>query len=172
MDKKQFQCLFKQYMKKLGFRSKGNVCYKPVSDTYLIVVYLEHWLYHGAYRIVYGVIYEPETMPPSPLTKTDWSSNFRFAEGVSDEASRPPKSVEWFDYTERTEEEFLLAMDENVSTCLAKLDDPNYVLEQYRNNWIRFRRIPYDTVRKICRLAGLDYDAVVTVRDSKLRSWP
>jgi len=63
-------------------------------------------------------------------------------------------------------------VDENIKKRLVKVYDKEFILEEYRNNWILFRRISYDTVKKICRLAGLDYDEVVRIRDSRVRKWP
>lgn len=40
MEKKAFQTLFKVYMKGLGFRAKGNTCFKAVSEDYMLVVYI------------------------------------------------------------------------------------------------------------------------------------
>ena len=182
MEKKQFQNLFRRYMKDLDFHSKGNVCYKYISDDYLIVAFLEHCSYRSAYRVVYGVIYEPNSIVSSSLTKTDWRGEFLFTLETSDDLSKYPidelqssfylKLVDWFDYVERSEDEFMREMDVNVQKRLLKLYDKEFVLEQYTKNWIKFRRIPYDTVKKICRIAGLNYDEVVRIRDSRVRKWP
>jgi hypothetical protein len=45
------------------------------------------------------------------------------------------------------------------------LYNKDYVLEQYRNDSVLFRMIPYDTVYKIARLAGLDIAEVLRLRD-------
>ena len=63
-------------------------------------------------------------------------------------------------------------MDLNFEKCVRPVFDKERVLDHYRNNWIRFRRIPYDTVRKISRLAGLDAEKVIEIRDSNVRKWP
>ena len=182
MEKKMLQKLFKAYMKDLGFHSKGNACYKSVTEDYLIVVFLEHCSFQCAYRVAYGVIYEPDSMVPSPLTKTDWRGDFLFTLDPSDDLSQYPidnlqnsfypKLVDWFNYSDRSEGEFLRELDLNAQKRLLKLHDKQFVLELYKRNWISFRRIPYDTVKKICRLAGLDYDEVVSIRDSRVRKWP
>lgn len=182
MEKKLLKKIFKEYMKEIGFRSKGNICYKPVTDDYLIVVFLEHCSYKNAYRVVYGVIYEPDTVQFPAVPKTDWSRKFLFTMDSLDDLSQyhledlqsnyDLKLVNWFDYSERSPDEFIRAMDENVEKRLHKLYDREFVLNQYRNDWVSFRRIPYDTVKKICRLAGLDYDEVVNIRDSRVRKWP
>lgn len=162
MEKTELQKLFKSYMKNLGYRCKGNICHKALDSDYLVVVFLEHSSFQIAYRIRYGVIYEYDSDRPAPLTKTDWSSRFLFGQDRE----------ELFDYSRSTEEEFLRELTENVEKRLAQVCDREFVLDQYRRNWLAFRRIPYDTARKICRLAGLDYEEVVAIRDSKATRWP
>ena len=41
----------------------------------------------------------------------------------------------------------------------------NEITKQYRNDSVLFRMIPYDTVYKIARLAGLDIAEVLRLRD-------
>lgn len=106
----------------------------------------------------------------SSLPKSDWSDKFLFP--AQPQSNSYSGAVDWFDYTQRSAEDFSQVMDDNVAARLNRLYDKEYILDQYRNNWILFRRIPLDTVMKICRLAGLDYDEAVRVRDSRLRKWP
>lgn len=162
MEKTEFRKLFKSNMKNLGYRCKGNVCHKALDSDYLVVVFLEHSSFQSAYRIRNGVIYEYDSARPVPLTKTDWSSRFLFGQDRE----------ELIDYSRSTEEEFLRELGENVEKRLAQVCDREFVLDQYRQNWLVFRRISYDTVGKICRLADLDYDEVVAIRDSKATRWP
>ena len=42
MDKKEFQNLFKIYMKEKGFRIKGQCAYQFVDDQYIIGIHLDH----------------------------------------------------------------------------------------------------------------------------------
>ena len=42
MDKKDFQNLFKAYMKERGFKIKGNCAYQFIDDQYIIGIYLDH----------------------------------------------------------------------------------------------------------------------------------
>lgn len=176
LEKTEFQKLFREYMKKLGFCSKGNICYRYLADDYLIIVHLDHFSYSKAYGVDYGVVYEAAVEKPVSQ-KMDWRGSFLFAADPNDDLSRYPledmrirygrELTRWFDYFERTEEDFLRSMDENVQKCLVKVYDKGFVLDQYRKNWVTFRRIPYDTVRKICRLAGLDAEQVIRFRDSR-----
>lgn len=175
LEKTEFQKLFREYMKKLGFRSKGNICYRYLEHDYLIIVDLEHSSYNKAYGVDYGVVYEADTVEKSISPKTDWRGSFLFTADPEEDIARYPledmrirygrELTRWFIYSERTEEDFLCSMDENVQKRLVKVYDKGFVLDQYRKNWVSFRRIPYETVRKICRLAGLDAEQVIRFRD-------
>ena len=176
LEKTEFPKLFRAYMKKLDFRAKGNICYRYLADDYLIIVALEHSSYSKAYGIDYGVVYEAAVEKPVSQ-KADWRGSFLFAADPDDDLTRYPledirirygrELTRWFDYSERTEEGFLRSMDENVQKRLVKVYDKGFVLDQYRKNWVSFRRIPYETVRKICRLAGLDAEQVIRFRDGR-----
>lgn len=182
MEKKVLQQLFREHMKKLGYNAKGNACYKYIEADYLVVVFLEHCSYQNAYRVRYGAVYETSSVLPSPLTKLDWSREFLFTVDPTDDLFQYPiddlkysfygKLTDLFDYSSRSEAEFLHELDENIKKRLYQVYDTTFILDQYRNSWISFRRIPYTTVNKICRLAGLDYNEVVRIRDSTVRKYP
>lgn len=179
MEKRTFQKLFRDYMKNLGFRTKGNLCYKYLEDDYLIVVSLEHSSFQSAYAVEYGVIYEASPDKATVSTKTDWSAYFYFTVDPSDDLELYPlenlhsnfakKLIDLFNYDERSDRDFVRSMDENVKKRLIKLYDKEFVLEQYRKDWVTFRQIPYDTVHKMCRLAGLNAEQVIAFRDGKSR---
>ena len=182
MEKKVLQQLFKEHMKKLGYKAKGNACYQYIEADYLVVVFLEHSSYQNAYRVRYGAVYEAVAALPSPLTKLDWSREFLFTLDSADDLSQYPiddlklsfygKLIDLFDYSSRSEADFLRELDQNIEKRLYQVYNKNFILDQYRNNWISFRRIPYATVNKICRIAGLDYNEVVNIRDSTVQKWP
>lgn len=179
MEKKEFQKLFKNYMKGLGFQSRGNNCCKFLTNDYMIFVMLEHCSYRSAYYVKYGAVYEANQMQKPFSGKSDWSSHFYFTSDKADDLTRYPledqytnfefKLINWFDYTERSADDFVQSMEENVKQRLNMLTDKEFILEQYRQNWVSFRRIPYDTVHKVCRLAGLDATQVIEFRDGRCR---
>ena len=182
MEKKEVQKAFKDHMKKLGFRCRGNICYRYLTDDYLIFVRLEHSSYYSAYRVDYGAVYEADTMEGTFQGKGDWSSHFLFAKDATADLAqysledlRSHFGMELdqdFDYSLRSMDDFARSLDINIEKRLNKLSDRSYVLDQYRKNWILFRKIPYDTCRKIARLAGLDAEEVIRIRDSKVTQWP
>ena len=181
MEKKEFQKIFKDYMKGLGFQSKGNISWKYLSEDYMIAVMLDHSSYTTAYYITYGVVYEADKMEKPFRGKRDWSESFYFTKDPADDLSAYPienlcgsfyrSLIGEFDYQNRSVEDFMKSFAINIEKRLQKLHDREYVLNLYREDWILFRMIPYDTVGKIARLAGLDYEEVVRVRDSRLRKW-
>lgn len=182
MEKKDAQKAWKDHMKKIGFRCRGNICYRYLDDDYLIFLRLEHSSYYSAYRVDYGAVYEANAMEGTFKGKGDWSSHFLFTKDASDDLTQYPledlcshfnmELDQDFDYSNRTVEDLICSLDINIEKRLSKLYDRTFVLTQYRQNWISFRKIPYDTCRKIARLAGLDAEAVIRIRDSKETKWP
>ena len=179
MEKKEFQKLFKCYMKGLGYRSRGNICFKYLETDYLVYVMLEHSSWQSGYQLEYGVVYEADQLTAPFSGKSDWSLNFLFTTDPSDDLARYPlEDLELrysrelnicFNYSERTAEEFFRELELNVEKRLSRVSDREYALEHYRKNWVQFRKIPYDTVHKICRLAGLDEALVLKFRDGRYR---
>ena len=92
MEKKEFQSLFKAYMKERGFKVKGNCVYQFVDDQYIIVVHLDHHPYTKGYFIEYGAIYEPdaEQRQKKSLQKTDFGSFFLFTTDSNDDLNQYP----------------------------------------------------------------------------------
>lgn len=176
MEKKEFQQLFRTQMKELGFKVKGNYSYKIIDDDYLIGVFLDHYSYANAYHIYYGVIYcfDENKLPFKGVC--DWDDCFWFTVDPEDDLKNYPiekyftrfdrkKVVEYFEYDTRTKEDFLKCFHINVEKRLKHVFCKEYVLDIYRKDWVEFRQIPYDTVRKISKLAGLDVDKVISFRD-------
>lgn len=180
MEKKEFQKLFKTYMKGLGYRSRGNICFRYQEPDYLIFVMLEHSSWQQGYSLEYGVVYEADQLTAPFSGKSDWSLNFLFTKEPSDDlACYPLEDIEHnfgrklgicFDYSERTAEEFLRELELNVEKRLSPISNREYALEHYRNDWVQFRKIPSDTVHKICRLAGLDEALVLKFRNGHYRT--
>ena len=180
MEKKEFQKLFKTYMKELGYRSRKNICFMYPKPDYLVFVLLEHSSWQEAYHLEYGVVYEADQLTAPFSGRSDWSLNFLFTTDPSDDLARYPlDDLELrygreldicFNYSERTAEEFLRELELNVEKRLNQVYDREFALEHYRKNWVQFRKIPYDTVHKICRLAGLDEALVLKFRDGRYRN--
>lgn len=182
MEKKEFQKLFKSYVKEMGFLSQGNCFYKLLDNDYAITLYLDHNPYDTSYFIEYGVIYEfDSTVKVSH--QICWDHRFCFTAEFNDDLNDYPiedivryfsrdKIVDWFDYVNRSKENFEEQMSINIKKRLNPLYDKNFVLDLYKNNWILFRLISYEKTRKIARIAGLDYEKVIEIRDSFVKEWP
>ena len=178
MDKKEFQNLFKSYMKAKGFRIKGQGAYQFVDDQYIIGVSLDHHPFTKGYFVEYGAIYEPDAIQRQKglLGKCDFRSFFLFTTDSNDDLNKYPIEnlkcrvdynvlTDYFEYDFRTEEDFKHSMDINIEKRLQLLYNKEYILDQYRTDWVYFRMIPYDTVHKIVKLAGLNIDEVIRFRD-------
>lgn len=182
MEKKDAQKAWKDHMKKIGFQCRGNICYRYLDDDYLIFLRLEHSSYYSAYRVDYGAVYEANAMEDTFKGKGDWSDHFLFTKVASDDLAQysledlhahfDMKLDQDFDYSQRSMEDFIRSLDINIEKRMKKVYDREHVLDQYRKNWILFRKIPYVTCRKIARLAGLDADEVIRIRDSRETKWP
>ena len=177
MDKKEFQDIFKTYMRSQGFRVKGNCAYQFLDDQYVIGIYLDHHPYAEAYFIEYGAIYEPDSIQRQKTLsgKADYRMRFRFTANPNDDLFQYLLEdnccfdrrvlIDYFEYSVRTENDFKYSMNINMEKRFKLLYNKDYVLEQYRNDSVLFRMIPYDTVYKIARLAGLDIAEVLRLRD-------
>lgn len=165
MEKKELQKLFRNYMKAKGFKVKGNLATKYLNDDYLVFTDLDHGSYGPEYGVEYGVVYEADKLEkPFNGMGADWRSLFDWPTPGSGEM--PYR----FDYVKRTTEDFLACMDRNMAERLSCLNDREYVLDQYRKNWFLYRAIPYVTVHKICRLAGISPEVAIAVRDSNCKT--
>ncbi|MBR2315084.1 MAG: hypothetical protein IKA56_00430 [Clostridia bacterium] len=176
MEKKEFQKLFKDYMKSKGFKIKGNCGFKYIDGDYAIGVWLDHHPFTKGYFVEYGAVYYPNNKEHPLCTTGDWSSRFYFTSNSGDDLEQygigylnkhfdRAKVVDWFEYDELTEEDFLKQMDINMEKRFASVYDKEFVLNIYRSDWVKFRMIPYDTVRKICSMIGLDAEEVILFRD-------
>ena len=165
MEKKELQKLFRDYMKSHGFKSRGNVCTKYLADDYLVFAMLDHSSYGPEYGVEYGVVYEADKLEkPFNGMMADWSASFSWH--LPDGSKTPYR----FNYETRSAEDFLSCMDRNMAERFSCLEDREYVLAQYRQDWFLYRGIPYVTVRKICRLAGINPEVAIRVRDSRCKT--
>ena len=182
MEKKEFQKLFKEYVKKMGFSVQGNCFYKIIDTDYAITLYLDHHPYDESYFIEYGAIYEFDSTIKVSY-QICWDYRFCFTTDFNDDLNHyniedidknftRDKIVDWFDYVNRSKENFEEQMSINVQKRLSSLYDKQYVLDLYKNNWILFRGISYEKIRKICSIAGLDYEKVIEIRNSFVKEWP
>ena len=165
MEKKELQKLFRDYMKSKGFKVKGNLATKYLYDDYLVFADLDHGSYGPEYGVEYGVVYEADRLEkPFNGMGADWSGYFDWP------LPEGGKSPYRFDYEVRTSEDFLACLDRNMEEHFSCLEDRDYVLDLYRKDWLLYRGIPYETVRKIARLLGIDPETAITVRDSKCKT--
>ena len=174
MDKKEFRNLFKAYMKEKGFKVRGRYAYQFVDDQYIIGVSLDHHPFTKGYILEYGAIYEPVDVQHS--IAFDFRSFFLFTTDPNEDLNKYPIEnlkcrvdynvlTDYFEYDFRTDEDFKHSMDINIEKRLHLLYNKEYILDLYRKDWIYFRMIPYDTVHKIVKLAGLNIDEVIRFRD-------
>ena len=179
MDKKDFQNLFKAYMKERGFKIKGNCAYQFIDDQYIIGIYLDHHPYTKGYFVEYGAIYEPDAIQRQKVLsgKCDFSRFFLFTADPDDDLKQHPIEnpnccvkrnilTDCFEYSFRTEADFKYSMDINMEKRFQLLYNKEYILDEYRRDWVYFRMIPYDTVHKIVRLTDLNIDEVIRFRDN------
>lgn len=181
MEKKRIQQLFRNHMKGLGFNCRGNYSHKFLDDDYLIGVFLDHHSYAKAYYVEFGVIYEPDEKRLPFSGWCDWDARFLFTANQEEDLEQYPieilklkakgKLIDWFEYDVRSENEFITQLQINIEKRLSLLYDKEYVLNLYRENWVLFRMIPYETVYKIARLAGIDADEAIAFRDSRRKMY-
>ena len=182
MEKKECQAFFREQMKALGFKTRGNYAHKMVEDDYLVGVWLDHASFSKAYYIVYGVIYMPDEKRLPFKGWVDWHRRFTFTTDPSDDLGQYPIEnlngkfgkmlTDLFEYENRTFEDLGYSIKVNFEKRVLPVFDQSYVLDIYRNDWIEFRRVPYDTVRKLAGLMGIDAEKVIEFRDSRLTKHP
>ena len=177
MEKSEFQKLFREKARELGFQVTGNRASKALDDEYLVGLWLEHNSYTKAYCIGYGAIYLPDDKKMPFRGCCDWSNHFLFTTSISDDLDNYPIEdlhqrygrviTTFFDYSTRTAQDFERCWEINIKRRLFAVYDKSRVLDYYRNNWALFRGVPLDTVKKISKLAELDYKEVIEFRNKR-----
>ena len=81
-----------------------------------------------------------------------------------------PKLVDYFEYDVRTPEDFERQFDCNMAERFERVLDEQFILNRFREDWVLFRMIPVETVKKIAKLAGLDFDTVMAAANENGRS--
>ena len=175
MEKKEFQKLFREKMKSLGFSVRGNYASKFLEDDYLVGIFLDHSSYGKEYYIQYGVIYEPDEKRLPFSGWCDWSVRFKFTTKPNDDLSLYPIEdinhhfsrddvIDWFEYEVRTAEDFEKQLEVNLEKRFAPLYDKSFVLNLLRNDISYFRSRPHETVFKIGKLLGLSNEEIMQRR--------
>lgn len=179
MTKDDVKQLLRRKMKRENFHARNGRYFKKLDDTYLIGVWLDHHPFCEAYYIEYGAVYLPDSIKMPFKGWCDWDFRFVFPNESDDHLHSYPIEdlnvdglIDYFDYSIGTPEMLSESLDQNIARRLSLLYNKEYVLNLYRNNWILFRMVSYDTVDKICRLAGLDRNKVYEIRDSNVTQWP
>ena len=182
MTKDDFKRVVREKMKGYGFSSRQGRYYKMIGNDYLIGVSLDHSPYTNGYYVEYGVVYLPDEEKYPFRGWYDWESRFKFTcDGSAELEGLHPGIYGRYDtdlvgecagYEYRSEENLAHELDVNYEKCIVPLFDKEFALNDYRSDWTMFRVIPYDDVKKICRLAGLDYEEVKRVRDGRITKWP
>lgn len=177
MEKKDFQKVFKNHMKLLGFNFKGLCGTKVISDDYEIYVRLDHNPYDTEYLVEYGVSYAPTDRTRKGFL-WDYSYYFKFTRYPCEDISFLEESgcedkyrtlvTDWFNYKERTQEEFLKLLELNIKKCLIPMYDREYILNLYRKKPSLLCIYPKQTVVRLIELAGLDIYEVERVVNTKL----
>lgn len=170
MDKKELQKVFKSTMKDLGYTVRGTKSYRYITDDYIVVVMLDHNPYSKSYFVEYGVIFEPDERYFPIGRWLDWDSRFKFSS--DHDIANTTNYVDYYEYESGTIENFEQELIHNFNDRVTPVCNKEYVLDFYRKDWILFRMIPYETVHKIARLAGLNGDEVIQIRDSNVKKWP
>lgn len=143
MEKKEFQKIVKDKMKKLGFQSRRNNYYKIVDDDYLIGVSLDHHPFCKGYFVEFGVIYLPDEEKLPFDGWYDWNAWFVFAKMPEDDLRKyhienldvdDDDLVDYFEYDIRSMEELNKALDLNIEKRLSLIYDKQYVLKYYREH--------------------------------------
>ena len=178
MEKKDFQKVFKNHMKLLGFNFKGLCGTKVISDDYEIYVNLEHSSYDTEYRVKYGVSYAPNDDTRKGFL-WDYSFKLTFTRSPdddislvkhlgSDEQYASELVTDLFNYKERTLEEFFKLLELNIKKYLIPMYDKEYILNKYRRRPSLLCRYPKQTVVRLVELAGLDVNEVERATNKKL----
>lgn len=168
--------ILKEVLAEYGFVPMGKEYCKRISEGYSLKVLLDKKPSSKEYAVDLGAVFEPETAvydisewflftidPEDPLEKYDLTVR---------NLPRQSPLTEWFDYENRSEEEFRKSLQLNLQVKLSNWQNPEYALDHFRNNWILFRGVSDETLEKIARLAGLDANEVREVRNSKITQWP
>lgn len=182
MTKEDFQRVVKEKMKELGFSSRRGKYYMKVDADYVIGVSLDHSPYTHGYYVEYGALFLPDEKRWPFKGWYDWDSRFKFTGSGRIELSDLHPGIygdyddqlvrECAEYEGRSEKNLAHELEVNYEKCIIPLLNKEFVLNDYRNNWIKFRGMPCDKIEKICRLADLNYDEVMRIRDSNVTKWP
>jgi len=167
MNKKEFLLNIKYILKSKGFKNKGNFFYVIIDIDYLIGIYLDHHPFCDAYYIEYGVVFLPDGKN-SPLSgEFDWSDRFLFKKNDSNNNVK----IDYLEYDNITFEQLNDYLNINFNDKFNYIYNKNYIIDQFKNDWILFRYISYDKVKKISKLVNLNYEDIVKFRDSTRTSW-
>lgn len=173
MDKKEFQKIFKEKFKLMGFTIKGNVGYKLLEDDYLIGVSLDHNPYSQGYFIEYGVVYLPDKDKIPFRGLYDWEDRFLFTQEANADLAKyqiqemeydEEKLTECFEYGARTSEDFISELEINIQKKLMLLDDREYVLKYYMDNFDMLAVLPQNTLKKLLSLYCYNRDEINRLR--------
>lgn len=174
MEKKEFQKIVKDKMKKLGFQSRRNNYYKIVDDDYLIGVSLDHHPFCKGYFVEFGVIYLPDEEKLPFDGWYDWNAWFVFTKVPEDDLRKyhienldvdDDDLVDYFEYDIRSMEELNRELDANIEKRLSLIYDKQYVLKYYREHMRgSFMCLPLATINKLSSLGDYDRKEVYRIR--------
>lgn len=175
MEKSEAKHIIKSCLSPLGFQSRGNFYYKLISPDYAVGVWLDKNPYQNSYFVEYGVLFFPEKSNKPFAAGCDWRSDFFFTKEPADDLTRHllthhapyknPALTQHLFYNEKTPEALAKEVNFNIQQRLLPVYNKEYVLQLYRDNWIYFRMISYESGQKICALAELDWEDVKKFRD-------
>lgn len=176
MEKKEFQNVVKDKMKVLGFRIKGNNCYKVLDNNYLIGVSLDHHPYCKGYFVEYGGLYLPDEWKIPFRGEYDWDNRFIFTINSKDNLlhyhiesidENEEGLVDYCEYDNWETRELIKQLDLNIEKKLSLLYDKNYILEEYKKNLCFFISLPDYTIKKLMKMGDFAIDEVNYLR----RKW-
>lgn len=171
--KKEFQNLFKQKLKDIGFKSRGNHYYKIIDDQYLIGVSLIHRSYGQGYFVDYGIIYLPDESKIPFSGDYDWSRKFWFTKDYEKVLDRYQldnveecykELVDYFEYEIRSVESLEKSIEINVDKMLSVLSDEKCAFKDYQNNLDIFVSLSEHEIKKFINLGAVSKEVVLKHR--------
>lgn len=173
MEKKEFQKIVKQKLKDIGFKSRGNHCYKIIDNEYLIGVSLVHCSYGQGYFIDYGIIYLPDEIKMPFDGDYDWSRKFWFTKDFEKNLQRYQldnleechnELIDYFEYDIRSIASLKESIDINIEKMLSVLSDKKCAFKDYQNNLNVFVSLSEHEIKKFIKLGVVSKQVVLQHR--------
>lgn len=166
MEKIEMHRFVRQKFKSMGFRTQKNKFHKLIGDDYLVGVTMDAG-YVKSYRFYCGMIYLPDEWKMPFKGVFDISRQYMFPETLNGGPDvqkwlHDPSQKSWtiIEYEKYTIEQLDMVLDANYEYFVKPMYDKEYGLQKYRDNWQYLRNVSPQKRNLLCRLAGLDVNAV------------